>query len=254
MFRLALCVLTLLSTSTAFAQNNIDEKVMSALKSDIRTSAEMARDQNRKPLETLNFFRMKDNMRVLELVPGGGWYTKILAPVLEENGELYVSVWTDRLQNGLLSQEAFDHVKVIGGINPNRNGVDCGTLAQCRLNTIRDVDFGVKDLDLVVTFRNMHNFDVNGRKAVNEATFNALKSGGYYGVIDHTRRHMQPMTGEVWRRADPIQIAKELLDIGFELVDYSDLHYRSDDELRYEVGRKSVTGNTDRFTFLFRKP
>tara|TARA_B100000614_G_scaffold97232_1_gene87819 strand:- start:738 stop:926 length:189 start_codon:yes stop_codon:yes gene_type:complete len=62
------------------------------------------------------------------------------------------------------------------------------------------------------------------------------------------------MTGEVWRRADPIQIAKELLDIGFELVDYSDLHYRSDDELRYEVGRKSVTGNTDRFTFLFRKP
>ena len=45
-----------------------------------------------------------------------------------------------------------------------------------------------------------------------------------------------------------------LLDIGFELVDYSDLHYRSDDELRYEVGRKSVTGNTDRFTFLFRKP
>ena len=65
---------------------------------------------------------------------------------------------------------------------------------------------------------------------------------------------MQPMTGEVWRRADPIQITKELLDIGFELVDYSDLHYRSDDELRYEVGRKSVTGNTDRFTFLFRKP
>ena len=187
-------------------------------------------------------------------MPGGGWYTKILAPVLEENGELYVSVWTDRLQNGLLSQEAFDHVKVIGGINPNRNGADCGTLAQCRLNTIRDVDFGVKDLDLVVTFRNMHNFDANGRKAVNEATFNALKSGGYYGVIDHTRRHMQPMTAEVWRRADPIQITKELLDIGFELVDYSDLHYRSDDELRYEVGRRSVTGNTDRFTFLFRKP
>tara|TARA_B100001113_G_scaffold29654_1_gene21280 strand:- start:1275 stop:1454 length:180 start_codon:yes stop_codon:yes gene_type:complete len=59
------------------------------------------------------------------------------------------------------------------------------------------------------------------------------------------------MTGEVWRRADPIQIAKELLDIGFELVDYSDLHYRSDDELRYEVGRKSVTGNTDRIYFSF---
>jgi len=62
------------------------------------------------------------------------------------------------------------------------------------------------------------------------------------------------MTNEVWRRADPMQITKELLDIGFELAAYSDLHYRPDDELRYEVGRKSVTGNTDRFTMLFRKP
>ena len=60
---------------------------------------------------------MKDDMRVLELVPGGGWYTKILAPVLEENGELYVSLWTDRLEQGLLSQEAFEHVKVIGGLS-----------------------------------------------------------------------------------------------------------------------------------------
>jgi len=65
---------------------------------------------------------------------------------------------------------------------------------------------------------------------------------------------MQPMTNEVWRRADPVEIIKELLDIGFEFVDFSGLHYKPDDELRYEVGRKSVTGNTDRFTFLFRKP
>jgi predicted methyltransferase len=45
-----------------------------------------------------------------------------------------------------------------------------------------------------------------------------------------------------------------MLDMGFEFVGYSDLHYRPDDELEYEVGRRSVTGNTDRFTFLFRKP
>ena len=237
-----------------YAQDSVVEKIKAAMKSDIRTEEEIARDRNRKPLETLSFFQLKDDMRVLELVPGGGWYTKILAPVLEKNGEFYVSVWTDRLEKGLLSQEAFDHVKVIGGVNPNRNGVDCGNLVQCRLNTIDAVDFGVKNLDLVVTFRNMHNLDEGGRIAINKATFDALKSGGYYGVIDHTRRHMQPMTNEVWRRADPIQIIKELLDIGFEFADYTDLHYRSDDELRYEVGRKSVTGNTDRFTFLFRKP
>jgi predicted methyltransferase len=45
-----------------------------------------------------------------------------------------------------------------------------------------------------------------------------------------------------------------MLDIGYEFVAYSDLHYRPDDELRFEVGRRTVTGNTDRFSLLFRKP
>ena len=54
-----------------------------------------------------------------------------------------------------------------------------------------------------------------------------------------------------WQQAD---VDKELLDLGFEFVGYSDLHYRADDELQYEVGRRSVSGNTDRFTLLFRKP
>ena len=125
MIRVILFFLAVTTAAISSAQDNsIDAKVNAALEADIRTSADKARDANRKPLETLNFFQMKDDMRVLELVPGGGWYTKILAPVLEENGELYVSLWTDRLEQGLLSQEAFDHVKVIGGLNPNRNGVD----------------------------------------------------------------------------------------------------------------------------------
>ena len=65
---------------------------------------------------------------------------------------------------------------------------------------------------------------------------------------------MEPITRESRRRVDVVQIMKEVLAAGFEFVDYSDLHYRPDDELRYEVGRRSVTGNTDRFTLLFRKP
>ena len=53
---------------------------------------------------------------------------------------------------------------------------------------------------------------------------------------------------------DPVLVIKEVQAAGFEFVDYSDLHFRADDELEYEVGRRSVSGNTDRFTFLFRKP
>jgi predicted methyltransferase len=81
-----------------------------------------------------------------------------------------------------------------------------------------------------------------------------LKPGGLYGVIDHTRRHMEPANAENRRRIDPVLVIRELVQMGFEFVDYSDLHYRADDELEYEVGRRSVSGNTDRFTLLFRKP
>jgi predicted methyltransferase len=65
---------------------------------------------------------------------------------------------------------------------------------------------------------------------------------------------MQADDPENRRRVDPVLMIKEIQAAGFAFVDFSDLHYRADDELRYEVGRKTVTGNTDRFTFLFRKP
>ena len=56
------------------------------MKSDIRTAEEKGRDEERKPRQTLEFFGLKDNMRVIELVPAGGWYTKILAPGARRQG------------------------------------------------------------------------------------------------------------------------------------------------------------------------
>ena len=118
---------------------------------------------------------------------------------------------------------------------------------------MQPVDFGVKDVDLALTFRNLHNLTPDARSELYKATYKALKDGGKFGVVDHTRRHMAPMTDESWRRLDPVQVIKEVTAAGFRLVDYLRLHYKPDDELRYEVGRKSVTGNTDRFTLLFVK-
>ena len=114
--------------------------------------------------------------------------------------------------------------------------------------------FGVTDLDMVLTFRNLHNFDPVSRARMNSQVFKALKSGGLYGAVDHTKRHMEPANSENRRRIDPVLVIEEMLDQGFEFVGYTDLNYRADDELRYEVGRRSVSGNTDRFTMLFRKP
>jgi len=234
---------------TAIGQEtDTEKKVQAAMMSDTRSEADVARDRNRKPVETLTFFQFRDDMRVLELIPGGGWYTRLLASALRENGELYVSIGTNTVAERLLSQDDFSHVKVLE--------IDAEIVrdGEFRMNSITPFSFDVNDLDLVVTFRNMHNFTAAGRAAINAASFDALKSGGLYGVIDHTRRHMEPLTNEARRRADPVEIIKEVLDAGFVLEDYSDLHYRPDDELRYEVGRRTVTGNTDRFTFLFRKP
>ena len=225
-------------------QADLAEAVAEARAGEIRTAAERARDANRKPAETLAFFGMQPDMRVLELLPGGGWYTKILAPVLYDDGELFVSIGTDRLKKNLLGEPGFDRVKVVEADGEFKR---VGRLFE-------GLSFQARDMDLVLTFRNLHNFTPDGRGAINASAFAALKPGGHYGVVDHTRRHMQQDNYENWRRMDPVLAIKEIEAAGFEFVDYSKLHYRLDDELRYEVGRRSVSGNTDRFTLLFRKP
>ena len=65
---------------------------------------------------------------------------------------------------------------------------------------------------------------------------------------------MAPDERENRRRTDPVLVIKQVLEAGFRFVDFIDLFFRPDDELRYEVGRRTVTGNTDRFSLLFQKP
>lgn len=226
----------------------IGEKIEAAMKSDIRTAEEKGRDEERLPRETLEFFGLKDNMRVVELVPSGGWYTKILAQVLADKGELYVALGTRQIEPLIKQVPALGKVKVAvtdGKFVPTE---------RMGLFDLGEFSLGVTDADLVLTFRNVHNFTPNGRQHLHKAVFNAVKPGGYYGIVDHTRRHNEPDNPENWRRVDPVQVIKDVQAAGFVFVDYSGLHFRPDDELRYEVGRKTVTGNTDRTTLLFRKP
>ena len=91
----------------------IDEKVEAALAAESRPEADVERDRNRKPLETLKFFGLEDDMTVLELIPGGGWYTRVLAPVLAENGKLYVSLGTGYVSENVLTEPGFEKVEVI---------------------------------------------------------------------------------------------------------------------------------------------
>jgi len=226
----------------------VEEKLRSAMQADVRTAQEIERDANRKPVETLEFFGLRDDMKVVELLPGGGWYTKLLAPVLADQGEFYVALGTGNVAQNLLGLEGFGKVGVLA------EDARIYRPEGSRNYELEMAGLGVTDVDIVFTFRNYHNFGAEGRAAMNEAVFAALKPGGIYAVVDHTRRHMEPDNPENRRRIDPVLAIREIQAAGFELLDFSDLHYRPDDELRYEVGRKTVTGNTDRWTLKFRKP
>jgi predicted methyltransferase len=246
--RVLFALVLLIAASAAQAANEIDDKVTAALAAESRPDADRMRDRNRLALRTLTFFGLKDNMRVLELIPGGGWYSRVLAPVLADNGQFYVSIGTNSVKEKVLTKPGFENVVVL------ENDSHMHRPKGSPVYVVNAFDFGVTDLDMVLTFRNQHNFGADGRATINSAVFKALKPGGLYGVVDHTRRHMESNGSENRRRLDPVLVIQEMLEQGFEFVDYSTLHYRADDELEYEVGRKSVTGNTDRFTLLFQKP
>lgn len=225
-----------------------EAKIKAAMQAEIRSDREKERDRNRRAVATLEFFGLRDDMRIVELVPGGGWYTKLLVPTVSEKGEYFGAIGTSRIKERLADKPGFEKMNIVA------EDAKLWREEGSRFYSLKVDELGVKDADIVFTFRNYHNFGAEGRAAMNKAAFDALKPGGVYAVVDHTARHMEPQNDANRRRVDPVLAIKEILDAGFEFVDYSDLHRREDDELRYEVGAKSVTGNTDRWTFKFRKP
>ena len=231
------------SASPAFQQ-----AVRTALQGEIRTPEERARDATRMPVEILSFFRLREDMRVIEVLPAGGWFTKILAPVLKEKGKLYVTHpegFYAEAYRKIKGLPGLEKVEEVGwGATGGGSGGPFGPSGR----------WAVAPVDAVVTFRNYHNFSPADRATVNRSTFDALKSGGIYGIVDHTRRHNEPVNGQNRRRVDPVAVIKEVQDAGFVLVDFSNLYYRPEDALNLEVANPAVNDKTDRIALLFRKP
>ena len=131
----------LIVAGLAQAANEIDAKVEAALAAESRPQADRDRDRNRKALATLNFFGMQDDMRVLELIPGGGWYTRVLAPVLAENGTLYVAIGANRVKERVLTQPGFEKVELL------ETTANIHRPEGARLYRADDFDFGVSAVD-----------------------------------------------------------------------------------------------------------
>ena len=226
---------------------SLEKAIHKAMAADSRPDGDKARDAKRLPLETLSFFGLKSDMTVVELIPGGGWYTRILAPVLAKKGQLYLAYGTGRVEENVLSTKGFEKVKILA------KDAKVYRPEGAPRYVLENADLDVSNVDMVLTFRNYHNFGPEGRKAMNDAAYKALKKGGIYGVVDHTRRHMEANSDANRRRIDPVLAIKEIEAAGFEFVDFSDIHYREGDTTELEVGEDAVRGKTDRWTLKFKK-
>ncbi len=239
------------------------------LAGDHRSAANRARDAWRHPRETLAFFGLRREMTVLEIWPGaGGWYTEILAPLLREQGRYIAASWdpegaSQYVQDGLQAYadklaarpDLYDRTTVTALQHPG---------------AMQPVQPG--SVDMVLTFRNLHNWMARDAAApMLAAMFAALKPGGILGVVEHRAADSAPQDPQArsgYVREDyAIALAEA---VGFELVARSEINANPRDIKDYPRGvwtlpptytlgdvdreRYAAIGESDRFTLRFRKP
>ncbi|MGB7405239.1 MAG: methyltransferase [Pacificimonas sp.] len=234
--------------------------------SDDRRSAEnRARDQYRHPMETLAFFGLEPGMTVVEVTPGGGWYTEILAPAVGEEGILYAANYPADLSDRAAAGAARFQEKL--GSDPAYGNVQISEFAPDRMNVAP-----AGTADLVLTFRNVHNWYMNDFAEDAFASFyTALKPGGILGVVEHempeTASDEMQKTSGYMKRSSVVAMAEAA---GFELVEASDINANPNDTADYEKGvwtlppnyaegdtdrdRYAAIGESNRMTLKFRKP
>src|SRR5690606_34658539 len=141
-----------------------------------------ARDVHRHPVETLTFFGLRPDMTVVEIWPGGGWYTEILAPYLAANGRYYAAHWDPEAEQEFIRKAVQGFREKLAG-DPERYGkVEMTVLSLPDKTAIAPPG----SADMVVTFRNIHNWMPRGNAdEAFAAMYAALKPGGILGVSEH---------------------------------------------------------------------
>ncbi len=234
--------------------------IRAAVDSPARPADDKARDRYRHPFDTLNYFGIKPDMTVVEIWPGAGWYTDILAPLLQQHGKLYVAVAPGENSEAYREKLAAD---------PSRYGkVIVMDLAPPSKLTIAPPG----SADLVLTFRNVHNWMKSGyARDVFKAMFAALKPGGILGVVEHRGNPAQPQDPKAssgYVREDyVIKLAEQA---GFQLAGHSEINANPKDTRDYSKGvwtlppvlrlgdvdraKYLAIGESDRMTLRFIRP
>jgi predicted methyltransferase len=241
-------------------------KLKAIVNGDQRSAANKARDPYRHPVETLAFFGIRPNMTVVELWPFGGWYTEIIAPYLKGTGTYYAAA-QDPGSNDAEDKELNAKLKALLDSRPDLySGVKWSVLAKGKYNLAPD-----GSADMVVTFRNIHNWVWSGyEKEVFAAAFRALKPGGILGVEEHRSNNPQEKPGKDQAYTGEEYAIGLIQSVGFKLVGRSDINNNPKDTKNYPKGvwtlppsyaegdkdraRYAAIGESDRFTLKFVKP
>jgi predicted methyltransferase len=274
---LAAGLISLLTASYTLAdtQNSTNIKltaktVEQAMNADHRSPNNIARNQYRHPVDTLTFFGLKADMTVVEIWPGGGWYSEILAPVLKDHGQYYAagfSLIAERTPDWRKSYQRKFEEKL------KQNPEVYGKTIVTDLSIPERTEIApAGTADLVLTFRNVHNW-MKGEYAqdVFDAMFKAVKHGGYLGVIEHRAKpgtSLEDMiTSGYVTEAHVIKLANAA---GFKLDAKSEVNANAKDSSQHpkgvwtlppslRLGEKDqakylAIGESDRMTLRFIKP
>lgn len=252
----------------AAAPQSVDTLLQQAVAGNWRSAKNKARDKYRHPVKTLEFFGLEPTMSVIEISPGGGWYTDILAPVLRDHGQLIEAIppmdghgfmrrMADRFMHKLKSDPAvFGKVKTVPFAPPGR--VTLGPDGSA---------------DMVLTFRNTHdwlNRSPETLASVFEGAFKVLKPGGIFGVVEHRAK---PFADAVTSSRKLHRIPEDYmlslaLKTGFRLAGVSEVNENRKDPENINVHRLppdlmgpasehaklEAIGESDRMTLKFVKP
>jgi predicted methyltransferase len=232
------------------AQAKAPDAIAAAVADPARPESDRTRDQNRKPAETLAFAGVEPGDVVAELLPGAGYYTRLLSKIVGPTGHVYALVPAP-LPNAPADLPDFAaRVKVIAA-EPNYSNVTVVVEPFGELKTPVPVD-------LVWTSQNyhdLHNLPGLDLGVFNQLIYDSLKPGGTYFILDHAAAAGSGLRDTATlHRIDAETVKKEVIGAGFMLAGSSDLLKDPADSHAVKVFDPVIRGRTDQFILKFRKP
>lgn len=232
-----------------------------------RPAEDRARDAYRHPRQTLLFFGIRPEMTVVEIAPAGGWYTRIIAPLVRDKGR-YLAAMAPLVQGNEYSERAHREFRQILESAPQ--SLDKVQIVPFSPGKVQIAPPG--SVDLIVTFRNIHNWMARDvAQAAFTDMFRALKPGGVLGVVEHRDNPQVPQDPKAKSGyLDQAYAVKLIESAGFKLVGVSEVNANPRDTKDYPDGvwdlpptyagadkdraAYAAIGESDRFTLKFIKP